>query len=204
MQIPQNYNYTTNFQAYQVASVKSVKDKIVLLQIDKKHDKKALQNLLNSFFDGSIKKKFPNTLQGAMKEFIKNAFASIDKDGMKGIISVKDDIPTGLITYNINVPQKEIYIDFLASWIPQGLKKVKNNGKMLVSHVYQDALNTGMPKVTVTPGFTSLPFYEKLGFRTSNNKTFINLDKIKNQIQSLNQDFTYTKVPIEIKVDLNV
>lgn len=79
----------------------------------------------------------------------------------------------------------------MASRIPVGLKKVKNNGTMLVRHVYQEALNKNVSKVTVNPGFKSLPFYKKLGFKTENSETFIEVSDIKKQINKLKRKFNY-------------
>ena len=136
MQICKNHSYTPNFQALPVAKVITPQEKLTLVLLDKNYDGEALQKLLYSFMDGSIKDKFPNTLQAAMKVFLENAFESINQKGIKGVISIMDGMPTGLITYNIDKTQNEIYINSLAAWIPKSLKKIKNNGRMLVRQVY--------------------------------------------------------------------
>lgn len=204
MQICKNHSYTPNFQALPVAKVITPQEKLTLVLLDKNYDGEALQKLLYSFMDGSIKDTFPNTLQAAMKVFLKNAFESINQKGIKGVLSIMDGMPTGLITYNIDKTQNEIYINSLAAWIPKSLKKIKNNGRMLVRQVYEEALNSGITEVAVVPGFTSLPFYEKLGFKSNGHRTCISYDKIKKQIQSLNKKFIYTKVTDTKPVDLLV
>ena len=122
---------------------------------------------------------------------MKNAFESIDKIGIKGVISINNGVPSGIVTYGFDDSKNEVFIDYLASWIPVSLKKVKNNGTMLVRHVYQEALNNRVNKVAVKPGFKSLPFYKKLGFKTENSETFIDGGNIKKQINKLKSKFSY-------------
>ncbi len=200
-----NYNnYTPNFTAIPIADIASAQGKITLLQIDKYTDNISMQNLLNSFLDGNIRERFPNTLMEAMKIFIKNAITSINKTGTKGILSVKKGTPTGLITYSVYRPNNEIYIDYLASWIPKNMGKIKNNGKMLVSHVYREALDLGMSDITLIPGFASAPFYEKLGFNINKHNASIDLNEIKKQLEKLNKKFLYIKKTDGKNVDIKI
>ncbi len=194
MYISKNNNYTPSFQAFPVAKISTPKDKIILLQLEQNRDRQTIGKLLNSFLDGSIGDKFPNTLHGAMIEFMKNGFASINKKGVKSILSVKDGVPTGMINYSINDRKKEIYIDFLASWFPQKNSKVKNNGKMLIRHVYQEVLNNRAEKITLIPGFTSSGYYKKLGFKFVSDEAQINGEQVKSQIKNLNNIFDYTNI----------
>ena len=129
-----------------------------------------------------------------MIEFMKNGFASINKKGVKSILSVKDGVPTGMINYSINDRKKEIYIDFLASWFPRKNSKVKNNGKMLIRHVYQEVLNNRAEKITLIPGFTSSGYYKKLGFKFVSDEAQINGEQVKSQIKNLNNIFDYTNI----------
>ena len=202
MRISQNNNYYPNFKALPVADINSAQGKITLLQINKHSDKQFMQNLLNSFLDGNIRERFPNSLTEAMKIFLNNAFASINKAGTKGVLSFKDGVPTGLISYSVNKSINEIYIDYLASWVPQNIQKIKNNGKMLVSHVYQEALDLGISSVTLTPGFMSVPFYKKLGFNINTKNACINIEEIKKQFTKLNKEFHYIKKTDERNINL--
>ncbi len=194
MQVSNNNKYTPNFQAIPVAKVKTHQAEITLLELDKTTDNTIIKNLQLLFLSDNILDRFPNTLKSAMREFMKNAFASVSKDGVKGVLSVKDGVPTGLVTYKVDKSENSIYIDYLASWVPKNAKKIKNNGKMLVDHVYQEAMHSGISSITLTPGFNSLMFYKKLGFRPSASEISIDAKSIREQMRKLKNIFLYEKI----------
>ncbi len=203
MQVSNNNNkYTPHFQAIPVAKVKTPQAEITLLQLDKKADNTILENLQSLFLPDNILDRFPNTLKSAMREFMKNALASVSKDGVKGVLSAKDGVPTGLVTYKVDKSENAIYIDYLASWVPESAKKIKNNGKMLVDHVYQEAIHSGISSITLTPGFNSLMFYKKLGFKPSSSTISIDAKEIKEQVQKLKKTFLYEKINYGKSIDL--
>ncbi len=197
------YSYSPNFKARPIAKIKSAGDEVTLYLMDKVRDKALLEKISKTFTEDSLEKRFPNDLMSVSEKYMKNALLLNDERKLKRVLSFSKGVPTGVVTYDMSAPKERIYINFLAAWVPEQIAKVKNNGRMLLRQVFQDAVDSNNSNIEVVPFFRAMPFYEKNGFVTPDYDYFY-ARKPKEAIENLDKFFTFEKIENAPHIDLDI
>ena len=200
-----NCTNTPNFEAKLVARAITPKSEFQILEIDKIADAGALKKLNNSFNRENILQRFPdNQLLSATLAFINRAFESINNPNTKSYITLIEGKPSALMTLETSNPAQYIHLDYLAAWKPEGVQKPCYNGKVLIRHLFENAIVNKTKNIDLTPGFKSDEFYEKLWFEKLGFDFFISHNKIVESTEKIDETLKYETLEVQPQVDLIV
>lgn len=168
-----NITNKSSFKGVPIAKVRlngtELKDEILILQLGKK-DIPFLKKMVDKL---DLEKLYPDIKNkngfDEWKEIIENAIEGIELK-TKSLLAVRENRPSGIISYCETDSGKAFYIDHFATWPIRKGEGTKGTGKALIRQEFQDSLNSGKNRTFlirsyIKPGNKDCcKFYKSVGF----------------------------------------
>lgn len=209
-----NQSYNPNFNAIQVAKVKSnlknIETNLKIYELSAKDDKCFLKKLPQKIDMKSLMPDLSNQEYARWHEMLEYAVDNAMLSDRKTLLAVKDEKPCGILVF---LPGKnKFHLDCICTWPVEYGQKVKLAGTALFNQLFKifDKSKSGKIKLeAITNGpYDTVAKYKKLGFSEcggQDSKIFMesNAQRIKSTLNNLKNLISDTEIKNSERENLN-